>query len=344
MNLYEKLVNVPNPKILIIRMSSFGDIVKTIPFYYYLRKVLPHSIIYWLVKDKYVKLLQTFDILNNVLSSQPFNSLTFDTVFDLQSNLKSGLLSFLMPAKYRVGFSPRYTKELNFLLRSKIVNQLLVVRSHSSVTQNIALNKLVVNTYNKPFELAYMVGFPKITIPKIEPKISVDKEKKVKEWLNKHHITKFILIHPGSSKRGLNKRWAIENFVRLAKDIYQQYNTISVILFGKDEEQLKIFFKDYAAIPDFDVKLEEMIVLIRNCSLFIGNDSGPLHLASVLGTKSFGIYIASNPYIMAYSGSLFVSNHFHIEEKQSKYANQISYEKVWQKLVTLLNNEFICHY
>lgn len=337
MNLYKKLVETYNSKILIIRMSSFGDIVKTIPFYYYLYKVLPNATIYWLVKDKYVKLLQTFGILNNVSTSQLFNLSTFDTVFDLQGNLKSGILSSLIQTKYKIGFSLRYTKELNSLFRNKVINQLSIISGKSPVLQDIALNKLIVNTYNKPFELVYKVGFPKVAIPKIEPKISIDKENLVRKWLNKHNIKKFVLIHPGSSKKGINKRWGNDNFIRLIGNIKKEHNIPSVILTGQDEKDMELSFKHCSFIPEFDIGLEEMIALIKNCHIFIGNDSGPLHLSTVLGVKTLGIFTASNPSIMAHPASYTISNCHYINEKQNRnIIITIPYNSIFRKIKELL--------
>lgn len=337
MDLYTQLINKKQPKILIIRMSSFGDIVKTIPVYFYIKKVLPESKIYWLIKEKYTELLSLFRINDFLIYKhlKAMRNFYFDAVFDFQGNLKSGFLTFITPAKYKIGFTHRYTKELNILFYNIPLNNILFC---GGVLKNVNLNKLTVNTYAKPFMLLYKVGFPYTTDPlPCKPLISPAKELFVKEWLGSKNIKKFVLIHPGSSRKGAYKRWKIENFLRLVKELKDICNIPSVILLGEGEKEEKATFEDYGLIPEFEVKLEEMVVLIRNCLLFIGNDSGPLHLASILKAKTIGIFPASNPNIMAHPQTFAISHFFYPVEKYTKsMVKPIEYEVVWNKVKKLL--------
>ncbi len=369
MNIYQKLLELRQPKIIILKTSSFGDIVKTIPVHYYLKKVLPNAEITWFVKEKYIKLLHIFGIKNyitqesltkyiiNSCSSLFYHSnhltlntqyptiafhpssIYYDVLFDFQGNLKSGFVNLIIPAKYKIGFKERYTKELNFLFRNKCFNTLFYQHSGTCV-YDIGFEKLIINTYSKPFELLYKIGFPKCKKQEIELFIPDDKTKNILGWLQKRKIDKFVLLHPGTSKKGKNKRWKVHNYVMLVEKIKEAYDLPSIVILGKEEINLIPFFENNSILPEFEIGLEEMTILIKNCFLFIGNDSGPLHLACILGKKSMGIYPASNPYVMAHPQSHFVSNYFDIKEQQNKNISlHIPFEQVWYKLTNILNHK-----
>jgi ADP-heptose:LPS heptosyltransferase len=261
----------------------------------------------------------------------------YDVILDLRANLKSGVVASIIPAKYVIGYNMRHTKEFNFLFRLKCLSFLHAIHT-TKVLKSIRLEKMTINTYTKPFELLYKVGFPycKVEIP--TPVVDKQKEQEIGRWLESKNIKKFILIHPGSSKKGITKRWDIENYSQLANDIKKIFNLPCVIL-HQGENEIVQFFNNTASIPEFEINLEEMIILISRCEVFIGNDSGPLHLASVLGKKCIGIYCASNPYIMGHPNSIFISNYFPIAEKYSKkHSFQPPYHEVWNKVKEVLQS------
>ncbi|MFN7181076.1 MAG: glycosyltransferase family 9 protein [Planctomycetota bacterium] len=349
MNIYHELLKLPRQRILILRTSSFGDIVKTIPVCVYLKKVLSNPYLDWVIKEKYVRLIEIFGFKNFITqeafikqarnsilsffkllfsSYSPFSD--YDIIFDFQGNAKSGFISLFFRAKYKAGFTARYCKELNFLFRNRFFNTIFH-NTDSAIVKSIGMGKLIINTYEKPFELLYKLGFPQYPFEFLVPQLPEEKVASVLGWLRHRKIGKFVLIHPGTSKKGENKRWEVTNFVRLICEIKKHKGLPSIILLGKDEKALYPFFKNLSLIPDFEVGLEEMIILMKNCYFFIGNDSAPLHLASILGTKSIGIYRASNPLIMGFPGGYFASNYFFITEKQQRnFYVPVSFEQVWR--------------
>ncbi len=91
------------------------------------------------------------------------------------------------------------------------------------------------------------------------------------------------------------KEWGIEKFAELSNILNQSYET--EIIFEKDKlskEEIKQFADRNIPIIQTN-SIEELINKIKDCSLFISNDSGPLYIANLLGKPTFTIYGPTNP-------------------------------------------------
>lgn len=94
-----------------------------------------------------------------------------------------------------------------------------------------------------------------------------------------------VIIHPGASKR--ERAWPVERFLRVAED-----------LAGKGLEVQFVSGEPICGVRALvQPSLREFAELLRNCALFVGNDSGPLHLAQQCGAAVVGIYGPGDPMI-----------------------------------------------
>jgi ADP-heptose:LPS heptosyltransferase len=105
---------------------------------------------------------------------------------------------------------------------------------------------------------------------------------------------KFVLLIPGASSHRPEKRWPEQNFVQLARSLPMP----SVIIGGAGEATLA------KAIPGLNLtgqtSLRELAAIAARASLAIGNDTGPMHLATALGVPSVVLFsAASNPALTA---------------------------------------------
>ena len=107
-----------------------------------------------------------------------------------------------------------------------------------------------------------------------------------------------VVIHAGGPM--LLKRWASERFVELIKRLLQDYAVKVFLVGGKDEYELAESILD--GVGDDCVinlagkmTLAELAYLLKQADLFIGNDSGPMHIASACGTNVVGLYGPTNP-------------------------------------------------
>ena len=109
---------------------------------------------------------------------------------------------------------------------------------------------------------------------------------------------KKIIIHIGAGYP--SKRWKNSRFLDLAKRIKNK-NLGTPILIGSREER-KIIEMDLRSIESFGIDLmgktsvAELVEIIKEGDLFIGNDSGPAHLAAMLGRKVIAIFSGTNDY------------------------------------------------
>ncbi len=103
----------------------------------------------------------------------------------------------------------------------------------------------------------------------------------------------YILIHPFASYTA--KEWGLRNFIRLSEVINQKTRCVLVSQPGKIPSDVLVDINDKNIIIKETKSVDDLIDVIKKCKLFIGNDSGPVHIANLLGKPSFTIYGPTNP-------------------------------------------------
>ena len=103
----------------------------------------------------------------------------------------------------------------------------------------------------------------------------------------------YILIHPFAGWDA--KEWNLPKFISLAKQIGNDYKCLVVIPAGY-LRKMQVDEIDISGLEIIEAKdVDELITVIKECSLFISNDSGPLQIAALLGKPTFTIYGPTNP-------------------------------------------------
>jgi heptosyltransferase I len=112
--------------------------------------------------------------------------------------------------------------------------------------------------------------------------------------LEKRGVTEFAIMNPGAGWG--SKCWPPERFGALARALAKSGMT-SLINFGPGEEQLVSVVENASggAAKRISCSLSELIALTRRARLFIGGDTGPLHLAVALNTPSVALFGPTNP-------------------------------------------------
>lgn len=104
-------------------------------------------------------------------------------------------------------------------------------------------------------------------------------------------------INPGTAK--LHKRWSKERFVEIADWLIDKYGGRLLITGSQNEmwlaEEIKSKMKRDAIISSGKTTLNQLAVLLKKSKLFITNDSGPMHIASVVVTPLIAIFGPTNP-------------------------------------------------
>ncbi len=289
-------------KILIIKLSSLGDIVHTLPVLPLLRERFPEGEISWLVEKKYQPLLLknpfierliTVDTLRwrkKLLSLSTYGELSssvrelrrgrFNLAIDFQGLIKSGLLTFLSGAPLRLGFGKVDLREP--------WSSIFLNRSRSSAPQEIHI-------VDKNLGLLKPLGIDskRVEFPLV---VSEEADRYVNDGLHALKLAEFIIINPGGGWR--SKRWSPEKYASLADMIIDRMRYQILLTWGPGERELAMEIasrmKSSTAIS-FSTDIPQLIALIKRAKLLVGGDSAPLHLAVACGTPVVGIYGPSDP-------------------------------------------------
>lgn len=280
---------------MIIRLSGVGDIIHTLPLLVCLREAFPKAWIAWLVKKNFAHLLSGHPCLDEIIPfertqwwkeflplTHQLHSEKFDLVIDPQVQFRSGLCGFLSGAKTKVGFDWKHSREGNWLFTN----------FHVPIKQE---NQHVVE---KNLALLRALGLDCKSIKFLIP-ISEWEKSFAQEFLREQGITKsqcLVGINPGASI--VCKTWLTERYVEVADGIIQKYKGKTIFFWGPGEEKLieeitaRMKNKPIIAPP---TNLKQLGALAQQCRLFIGPDSGPLHLAAALGVSVIGLYGHTDP-------------------------------------------------
>lgn len=108
-----------------------------------------------------------------------------------------------------------------------------------------------------------------------------------------------IAIHPGSGAAPAQKRWPLERFAEVGRALAREEGARVLVLGGQSElalgRRLAERIGGGAACLAGKLSLRQTLALLAGCDLFIGNDSGPLHLATAAGAPVVGIYGPTDP-------------------------------------------------
>jgi heptosyltransferase-2 len=283
-------------KILIIRLSSLGDIVLTTPVIKSLKEKFPQTKIFFLTKRQYQDLLKNDPHIFSLIKFDPkekhqgisgffkliqeLKAFEFDLVVDLHANLRSFLIRHLLKAKVKVRYDKRWLARF-LLVHFKFIK---VKPLHTVDSYLGALKKIGVNSVEK------------------DPQIFLDEEGEnfLKDFLIEKNIEKddiVVGIHPGA--RWETKRWDEEKFSRVCQ-ILTRKPEVKIILVGDQKDQEVIYrishqAKDEKIFKAVNLPLNKFMSLIKRCDCFITNDSGPMHIASALGVPVVAIFGPTHP-------------------------------------------------
>lgn len=281
--------------ILIIKMSSLGDVIHALPFSAALRKLYPKAKISWMVHPQFSGFLPDPPTIDEVLyfDKVAFNKMSipgkifflrdfrkqlhaknFDLVIDLQGLFKSAIVAALTGCPNRIGYCEM--REGSGLVSKAICG------SHS--------DDHVIERY---LDVARYLG---ADISSIEfPLPNLDKETlAVKEKLSSAGMKaeEYVVFVPGA--RWETKEWPPKHYAELADKITE--DGTYVVLAGGPDETEKAALIEAAAETDKIIdltgktSLRELAALIKGCKVYISGDTGPLHFAAALKKPLIAMY------------------------------------------------------
>jgi len=102
-----------------------------------------------------------------------------------------------------------------------------------------------------------------------------------------------ILMHPFAGWK--EKEWGLKKFINLAKQISKEYEVCFVVPHDHIENDIFDEIRNSEIESISTDTTDKLIKFIKDCLLFIGNDSGPVNIANYLGKPTMTIYGATNP-------------------------------------------------
>lgn len=288
-----------NRRILIVKPSSLGDIVHSLPVLRALRKLFPEAHIGWLVKEVWKEILTENPLLDEiiVLNKGPGGFVSairnvrnsrFDTIIDLQGLFRSGAISLFSGADERLGFEN--AREFAHLFYNKKIKlpdkQLHAVNRYLLAIDVIAGDEVLKQSQE--------------TAPDFPLYITTDDAEWAREFLKKNdlsEITPLIAINP--SARWLKKRWPVQLFAELINRLIQELKA-GIILLGSREdipvaEEISSLVHGRLTIAAGTTSLKTLTALLDRVDVLITNDSGPMHIAAALGKPVTALFGPTDP-------------------------------------------------
>ncbi len=281
-------------KILVVRLSSLGDIIHTYPMIYDIKKNLPNTTIDWLVDENFVDLVQLNPLVDNTISiplrkwkkdklslfsnfrKWRTQTTKYDYIIDAQGLIKSAILAKCFNGTiYGLGRNS-IREKLACLLYNKCFDtgkQLL------AITKNRILASMIfgynINTVSVNFGLSNL-------------KISDNK------------ITKpYVIFFHATSKE--SKKYPKNDWAKLATYLINNHNISIILPFGSEQEKIEslainnLISSNKVYVPENTFDYTKLTEIITNAEFVFGVDTGLIHLANALNKKLIAIYVDTNP-------------------------------------------------
>lgn len=288
-------------RILLVRLSSFGDVVFTMPLARALKSGLPGATLAWVVEEPLAPLVEGAPWVDLVLTAttrrwrrSPFAASTFreirgflagarsfapDLVVDAQGLLKSALITLAVRAGRKVGFGRRTAVErVNCLVTDEHVD---CDRPHA-IDRGLALAEHVTGRtgFSRRPDVQHLAGRP---------------DAEVDGWWEARQHQPFALLQPFSSRS--SKEWPLTIAARFCRRL-GGLGLPSVVRWGPGEreraEALAALSQGTASLappssPAASARLASF------ATLFVGADTGPTHLAAAAGTPTVALFGPTDP-------------------------------------------------
>jgi heptosyltransferase-1 len=296
-------------RLLIVRLSSMGDVIHTLPAVHALRAAFPQAMIGWLIEERWAELLcapgsplrgprspqrplvdwvhtvnllgwrkSLFSIPTSQKIARVWNDVRaahYDVAIDLQGAIRSAMLARWSGARIVYGAAePRETPASLWYTRKAIAHGVHVIEQNISVAEIVAQAKII----------APVVEFPR----------DVAAESRISDRLAEKQITDFALLNPGAGWGA--KRWPAERYGKVARELAKA-GLRTILNYGPGEQELAEAAQSASgdSTEAMNCTITELIALTRRARLFIGGDTGPLHLAAALKIPVVAIFGPTDP-------------------------------------------------
>jgi heptosyltransferase-1 len=302
-------------KILIVRLGALGDILHAVPAATAIRAALPQATIGWLVEENWSELLTSpghkaepestnpqrplVNLIHTVNTRRWRRHMTeaktlreirgnlhrlrrvgYDITLDFQGNIKSAISAKSSGAREIAGFENPREAAARFLYTKKFPR-----RGDHVIEQDFALAEQALQPW---------LGGQKLKL--LAPQLPCDPaaEAWAQAEIRRLGVGSFAMVTPGAGWGG--KQWPAERFGQVARAL-SAHNLKTLVNAAPGEEPLAnvvVQASGGTAVP-VACSIGQLIALTRRARIFIGGDTGPLHLAAALGIPVVAVYGPTDP-------------------------------------------------
>ncbi len=292
-------------KILIVKLSSLGDIAHALPVLCSLRQNYPKAHIAWAVESKFKDFLENHPDLDEIIEVQTqkwrrqwtpasfleawqliqtIRNAKYDLVIDLQGLIKSSLITGFSAASKRLGFQRKDCREK---LSAWATN--IKARGTGHIPHIIDKNMALLGP---------------LGIAPEEPRFKVETCKEARQFIEQRlssvlpaESTKPVALHAGVGYP--TKAWPLEHYAALADHIHREFDAPILLTWGPQDRDRaegigKLMKEPYTLAPE-TASLQHALALYQKLRLFICGDTGPLHLCVALNVPTVSIYGPTDP-------------------------------------------------
>jgi len=292
-----------NANVLIVRLRSIGDVVLTLPALQALHDWRPDLRIHMLVEPLCAPLVEGHPAISEAIVLRKFwdtvrllRRRRFAIAFNMHGGPTSAFLTRLSGAPVRVCWAQR---QFSYLYNVQVPIHFPVAgRTEMHTAEHRLQQFLYTGLPEKPLPAAKVYVDPKVA-ERVRQKLA---EKGFKPG------EPYAVLRPGASQG--NKRWPVERFAAIALWLRESHGIASVVNLGPGDAQIDGDVRKHFAPIDLaratsaansasgmiidSLDLRGLIALLAGSCFFLGNDTGPTHIAAALGKKSVVIFGASD--------------------------------------------------
>lgn len=274
--------------ICLLRLSALGDCCHAVALVQAIQRQWPRAHITWITGKIEAQLLQQLPDIEVIVFDkqaglrgyvdiwQKLRGRRFDALLHMQAAMRASLLSLGLRARYRLGLPRDRAKDGQWLFTSHKVT---------------ALGEHVVDGF---------MGFGKaLGLTDLQPRWQFPLQQEALAWARQYLGERpLLLICPASSKS--YKNWTAEGYAALADHAHRQ--GMKVMLIGSPAPTERELAARIATLTDSidenlvgKTSLPQLLALISLADLVLAPDTGPAHMATMVGTPVIGLYAHHNP-------------------------------------------------
>ena len=276
-------------RILIIKISSLGDIILAVPSLKAIRQRFPYAKVTLLTLGRYTSLFYDCPYVDNVVGlEKKYKSIScmlrisfslrhssFDYIIDLQNNHASHFISFLSFPRKSFGFS----RKMGFLLTNR------AKFPYDKSVSPLDSQERILNLLGIKFKTKELVSWD----------------------MHSHDISSFGLaksnfigINIAASKNWQTKNWPVDHIKLLISMIYRNFPDLKVVFIGDSDSRYlsrmiesKLKFKVINLCGRTTIR--DLIEVLKKMKIFITPDTATLHLSESLGIPTIALFGPTNP-------------------------------------------------